>query len=114
MTLSNASSLRELVGLAIGYINLIIPVLIAAALVLFLWSAVQYITKSGEASGKGANREALLWGIIALFVLVSVWGILRIVCLTFIGTASCQYDTSYDTTPSESMYGGPGAGPFSR
>lgn len=94
MTLTKASSLKDVVAFVIGYIDLIIPVLLALALVLFMWSGVQYIRKSGESHGKGAEREALLWGVVALFVLFSVWGILRIVCTTLIGTASCQTGTS--------------------
>lgn len=93
-TLTEASSLKDVVAFVIGYIDLIIPVLAAAALVLFLWSGLQYILKAGESHGKGAEREALLWGVIALFVLFSVWGILRLVCSTLIGTSSCQTSTS--------------------
>lgn len=96
-TLSDASSFKDVVAFVIGYINLIIPLLAAAALVLFLWSGVQYILKAGESHGKGPEREALLWGIIALFVLFSVWGILRLVCSTLIGTSSCRTSASNGT-----------------
>ncbi len=95
--LSNTTSLAGLVGVVIGFINLIIPVLIALALVLFMYSGVRYAVKSGDSHGKGAERDALMWGIIALFVLVSVWGILRIMCSTLFGNSSCSA-TSTQTT----------------
>lgn len=79
------STLRDVVELFISLINLVIPVLIAFALVLFLWGGVRYIYRSGDAHGKGADKEVLLWGLIALFVLVSIWGILRLLKESLLG-----------------------------
>ena len=41
-----------------GILNITIPVLIAAAIVVFFWGLVQYIRKSGEDKGEGAAEEA--------------------------------------------------------
>ncbi len=60
------------------------------ALVLFLYSGLQYVLKANDSHGKGPEREALMWGVIALFVLVSVWGLIRIMCGTFLGNSSCS------------------------
>ena len=83
-------TLATLVGTVIGLINQIIPVLVALALVLFLWGGVLYIYKSQDAHGRAANKELLIWGLIAMFVLISIWGILRLLCNSFLGSASCQ------------------------
>jgi succinate dehydrogenase hydrophobic anchor subunit len=79
------STFRDVVDLFISLINFVIPVLVALALVLFLWGGVRYIYKASDAHGKGADKEVLLWGVIALFVLVSVWGILRILREALLG-----------------------------
>ena len=50
------------------------PVLVALALVLFMVGVVKYIYSEGEHK----NRELIMWSLVALFVLVSVWGILRV------------------------------------
>ena len=88
--LTKHSDLTGVVNWVIGIIDIIIPVLTVAALVLFLYSGVRYIIKAQDAHSKGPEREALLWGIIALFVLVSVWGLVRIMCSTLLGSASCN------------------------
>lgn len=82
--LTPSSTFRDVVDLSISLINLVIPVLVALALVLFLWGGVRYIYKSGDAHGKGADKEALLWGVIALFVLFSIWGLLRLLKESFL------------------------------
>ena len=50
------------------------PVLVALALVLFMVGVVKYIYSEGEHK----NRDLIMWSLIALFVMVSIWGILRI------------------------------------
>ncbi len=86
---SNASSFKDVVLWVVGIIHLIIPVLFALGLVIFLWSGVRYIYKAGGES-HGKERDALLWGLIALFVAFSVWGILGIACATLVGNSSCS------------------------
>jgi len=82
--LSTGSSFKDVVTFLIGLINLTIPVLTALALLIFLWAGVRYIYKAEETAGKGPEREALLWGLIALFVIFSIWGILRILNATLL------------------------------
>lgn len=51
----------------------------ALALVVFLFSLVSFLVKraKGDTQSLKNDKEAMLWGLIALFVLVSVWGIIR-------------------------------------
>jgi hypothetical protein len=80
-------TLQDVIVNIISLINDIIPVLIALALVFFMWSALQYIRQAGETGGE--TRSNLLWGIIALFVIFSVWGLVNILCWTLL-SASCR------------------------
>ncbi len=88
--LSNHSSLAGVVSFIIGIINSIIPVLVVLALVLFMYSGLRYVLKASESHGKGAERSAMMWGIVALFVIISVWGLLRIMCATLLNNPSCS------------------------
>jgi hypothetical protein len=47
----------------------------AAALLVFFWGLVKFISKAGDVKAVEEGRRFMLWGIIALFVMVSVWGI---------------------------------------
>ncbi len=58
-----------------GYI---IPLLIALAVVWFIWGVVQFITAKDEEK-KGEARSTMIHGIIALFVIVAVWGLVNLV-----------------------------------
>ena len=85
---SSGLTLASVVSSIIGIINTIIPVLATLALVIFLWSGVRYIMTAEETKGKGPQRDALLWGLIALFVLFSIWGILGILQNTLLGNTT--------------------------
>jgi len=60
-----------------------LPLLILAALVLFLYGIVKtYFFKSDETS-RAEGQKFVLNGIVALFVMVSVWGLVNILRGTF-------------------------------
>lgn len=62
-------------------IALLVPILITLGVVYFFWGLVQYI--GGDADKKAEGRSHMIWGIIFLFVMVSVFGLIRVVGTTF-------------------------------
>ena len=52
----------------------LIPLVFTLALLLFFWGMVKYIRSEG-AGGKGEGRTLMIWGIIGLFVMSTVWGL---------------------------------------
>ena len=50
---------------------------------MFIWGVVQYVINSGEEAKKDKGKQFMLWGLIALTVMVSVWGLVDILGATF-------------------------------
>jgi len=65
-------NLTQLISFAGDVLNRLIPVLIAVALVVFFWGLIQYIR-----THKG-GKDIMIAGLVGLFIMVSVWGIIRI------------------------------------
>lgn len=63
-------------AMVVGLLNKLFPVLIALALLAFFWGMIKYIAKSGSDDGRKQGREVMVWGVTALFVMVSLWGII--------------------------------------
>lgn len=61
----------------------VIPLIIALALVMFIWGVVQYVINSDEEAKKAKGKEFMIWGIIGLTVMFAVWGLVKIVGTTF-------------------------------
>ena len=70
------TNLQSLIQEAQGLLNSLIPLLMAAALVVFFWGLIQYIRSSGEGEHK-AGMNIMVAGIVSLFVMVSVWGLVH-------------------------------------
>ena len=47
----------------------------ALALLFFLWGLAKYIFAAGNEEAKESGKRIMIWGIIALFIMASVWGI---------------------------------------
>jgi len=69
------SSVGGLVPLIQDLINTLTPIVVALALLYFFWGLAKYILSSGDEAEKDKGKNMMIWGIIALFVMVSVWGI---------------------------------------
>ena len=70
--------LQQLVDSFGGLINSLIPILIAIALVVFFFGLVKYVWGSGGAERQKQGRSVMIAGLVALFVMVSVYGIIRL------------------------------------
>lgn len=73
---ADGTDLPSLISKAGSIINSLIPVLIALALVAFFWGLVRYIWSGGEEHEEGKN--IMIAGLVGLFIMVSIWGIIRI------------------------------------
>lgn len=60
-----------------------LPLLILAALVLFLFGIVKRFFWAKDTVDKGEAGRYILWGVVALFVMVSVWGLVNVLRSSF-------------------------------
>lgn len=59
-------------------ITALVPVVIGLGLLFFIWGLVQYIAASGDEAAKEEGKRKMIWGVIALFVIVAVWGLVAL------------------------------------
>jgi hypothetical protein len=58
-------------------LNLVVPVLLLLSVIYFFWGVGQFILHdAGNDKTREEGKKKILWGIVALFVFVSIWGIL--------------------------------------
>lgn len=69
--------------IAFDVLNPIIGTLIVLATVVFLWGIVRYLSAGGDTEKLKEARNFIVWGIIGLFVMVSVWGLVALLNNTF-------------------------------
>lgn len=62
----------------------VIPFIFAIAIAMFIWGAVKFfIINADEEAKREQGKQFMIWGIIALAVMMSVWGLVGILTSTF-------------------------------
>lgn len=72
----------ELVAFLIGYINIIIPIIISAAVLLYVRNTASGLWGMREGKADPSWKTGMMWGVITIFFMVSIWGILTILLNT--------------------------------
>ena len=71
-----ATGIFNLIQVVTRILNALVALFVLVAVVVFFWGLIKYLLNVGEEKAKGL--QTMIWGIIAIFVMVSIWGIIRI------------------------------------
>jgi Type IV secretion system pilin len=71
-----------------------IGILVTIALAVFFWGLVRYLFKLGGEKGAENGKNLMIYGLVALFVMISVWGILNFVSSFFGINSNANQDSS--------------------
>jgi len=80
--LAGAQSLLNTLGFFNTLLNAAIGLLITLAIIAFFWGLIRYLFTEGT-EGKAAGLKIMLMGVITIFVMVSIWGLVRLLQSTF-------------------------------
>ena len=72
------TGLRDLIVSAQGIVSRLLVLVAGLALLAFFWGLARFIFKAGDVKAKEEGKNIMIWGVAALFVMVSVWGIIRL------------------------------------
>jgi hypothetical protein len=56
--------------------HFLIGIALSFALIYFMWGVVQYVLSADSAEERKKSKQVMLWGVFALFIVVSMWGII--------------------------------------
>jgi len=74
-----------------------ITLIAAASVLVFLFGIAKYIFKGDSDTARTKGRKFMLWGIVGLFVMFAVWGILTLLSGIYGGQAIIpQFNKTYD------------------
>ncbi len=79
--LASAATLLDTLALANTFLNAAIGLFVTLAIVVFFWGLIKYLASVGDE--KQAGLRIMFYGVIVIFVMVSIWGIVRLLQSTF-------------------------------
>lgn len=75
--------LRGVTAIVEDMVGIIVPILFLAALAAFLFGVGKFILSADSEEGRESGKLMMFWGVIAFFVMASIWSILSIAKYTF-------------------------------
>lgn len=72
----------SILGVISNIMRIAIPLLITAALLFFIYGVVKYVIAKNS-DDKGEARSVIVRGLIGLFVILSIWGLVGVIQSTF-------------------------------
>jgi hypothetical protein len=64
-------------------VNPLIALLFAVAWLVFFWGLAQYILNADNEQSRRTGAQHMLWGVIGMFVMFSVWALMWVIVNTF-------------------------------
>ena len=89
---AQVTNFAEALGVIQGLLNGLLPVLVAFAVAIFSWGVLKYIRASDNPEQRTEGRELMIYGIIAIFVMVSLWGLVNIIVDVFFNASDLTID----------------------
>lgn len=82
-----AADITSIIQSVSGWLKMIVPIVVTLALIYFFWGLANYILKAGDEGAQAEARGMMIYGIIALFVMMAVWGLVGVLANSFgVGT----------------------------
>jgi hypothetical protein len=97
-------TLSELVNVIVVIINNATAVLVVLGLVVYFYGVSTNILNFGSEDSKEKIRAYFVWGIIVLFVMVSIWGIVQILQETLFGGDTYSQILQGNSAPSQPQF----------
>jgi Type IV secretion system pilin len=79
------TSIQDLISAVGNLLSIVLPLASLVALLFFVWGLATFILHADDAKAHEEGKNKMLWGVIALFVMVSIWGIIRFFQVDFFG-----------------------------
>lgn len=81
---ASSGTIQSIVEFLVKIISRILPGVMTLVFVYFFWGLAKYVSNVGDEKKEAEGRAILTWGVVAVFIGVSLWGIIGWL-QTFIG-----------------------------
>lgn len=85
--ITGATSIREILNGVGAFVSTkIMPILVGLVIIVFLWNMIRFLAKQGSETERESFRKYTLNALVAIFILLSMWGIVGLGTRTLFGT----------------------------
>lgn len=96
---TSPSNFTDAVCLVIGVLSALGPTVMGLTFLVFLWGLLRFIMAEGDEKRIQEGKDMMFWGVIGLFIMVSIWAILATLFSDFFGPGQSFGIPLLSTTP---------------
>ena len=78
-TNNSTTGISSLMQTIAGWVGAALPIVVGLALLGFFWGLMKFIFNAGNEEAKEEGKKIMIYGIVTLFVMVAVWGLVKFV-----------------------------------
>ena len=104
VSLANGPTFASVTNSWVGLLNALIGLIASAAVLFFFWGMAMVILGSGDTNKVAEGKQRIVWSLLGLVVMFSIWGILRFVQASLFEGSSSGTPSS-QTTPTNAPRG---------
>lgn len=78
-------TLATILGTFVDILDRVVTFIMVLAVLGFVVGMIRFVYSAGDEKGRTAGKQTMVWGTLALFCMVAVWGIVRVIKTTFFG-----------------------------
>lgn len=67
----------------IDIVSALVPFMLTLAVLFFLWGLAKFVLAAGDEGARESGRSIMIWGVIAITVMVSLWGLVTLLQTIF-------------------------------
>lgn len=68
-----------------GVISPLVPLIVSLGVLIFFWGLIKYIRSADDPKTREEGRQLIIYGVIAIFVMISMWGLVNVIVDTVFG-----------------------------
>jgi fumarate reductase subunit D len=66
-----------------AFVNRTTPFIIGLAVFIIIWGVFRMISGAGDDTQRAEAQKLVFWGVVGIFIMISIWGLVRILINTF-------------------------------
>ena len=77
----STGELKDIICKVQEILEMVVPLLVTLGIIYFVWGIITYVIADDE-EAKSSGRNRIIWGLVGLAVIVSMWGLVRLLTET--------------------------------
>ena len=80
---ADVQNIEDLIRLFLDLFNRLVPLFLTLGVLYVIWSVVMFIRAFADTKQREELKNQIFWGIIGLFVILSIWSLVALIGQTF-------------------------------